>query len=130
MERTEEDKIVQSSIKVMLGGKEYEIKPLPIKYSLPWVKKVADILVDLGRLSKITSDKESEFRSALLNIMVEKPTLMVDLFFQYARDLKRSEIEEVASSSEIVVAFEGVLSLERPLFGMAIRIPGKVMPSV
>uniref|UniRef100_A0A6M3IX45 Uncharacterized protein n=1 Tax=viral metagenome TaxID=1070528 RepID=A0A6M3IX45_9ZZZZ len=127
MPRTEEDKIVQSPVKVILGGREYEIKPLPIKYSLPWVKKVAGILVNILPMANIASDDEA-FSGAFNEIMVSRPEELVGLFFEYARDLNKAEIEETASSAEIVNAFEEVLSLERPLFGMTLRVIAKAMP--
>jgi len=127
-DRTEEDKIVQAPVKVMLGGAEHEIKPLPIKYSLPWVKEVAGLLTGLISMVNINSDDEKAFSGALNDLMATRPGQLVDLFFQYARDLKREEIEEIASSAEIVNAFEEVLSFERPLFGMTFRVVAKAMP--
>jgi len=121
MDRTEEDKITQASVKVMLGGQEYEIKPLPIKYSLLWVKKVTKILMGIVTLEGVTSDNEDAFADAFSEIMVTRPEQLIDLLFEYARDLDKDAIMEVASSGEIVNAFEGVMSFERPLFGMALR---------
>ena len=121
MERTEEDKLIQSPVSVKLGGKSYLIPPLPIKYSLPWVKKVAKILMGVVSLENVTSDNEEMFADAFSEIMVSRPEQLIDLFFEYARELNKDDICEVASSAEIVRAFEEVLSFERPLFGMVLR---------
>jgi hypothetical protein len=121
-ERTEEDKLVQSPVKVILGGKEYLIKPLPIKYSLPWVKKVIPLIADAIGMSNITSDDAQAFAGALNEVMISRPEQLCELFFEYARELDKAEIEEVASSREIVTAFEEVLAFERPLFGMTYRV--------
>ena len=129
MSRTEEDKLLQSSVVVILGGKEYPIKPLPIKYSLPWVKKVAGILATIIPMTKITSDDSGAFSNALNEIIVDQPEQMVSLFFEYARELDRAEVEETASSSEIVNALEAVMELERPLFGMVMRVVAKAIPA-
>lgn len=121
MDRTEEEKIIQSPASVKLGGKDYQIPPLPIKYSLPWVKKVSKILMGVVSLEGVTSDNEEAFADAFGEIMVSRPEQLIDLFFEYARDLDKEAISGVASSAEIVNAFEAVLSFERPLFGMVLR---------
>lgn len=118
--RSEEDKLTQSAIKVVLGGQTYEIRPLAIKYSMPWTKKVVDILMGVLPLTEVTSD-DPLWASSLEQIMVARPEKLIDLLFEYAHDLKREEIEEVATSVEIVAAFEGVMSLEAPLLSMAMR---------
>ncbi len=122
MERTEEDKIVQAPVKVILGGKEYPIHPLPIKYSLPWVKKVAALIGSFLSVSQVTTDDQQGFEAAFNHVMADNPVQVVELFFEYARDLNRDEIEEVASSAELVSAFEEVVKLERPLFGMTLHL--------
>ncbi len=128
MERTEEDKLTQSPVKVSFGGKEYEIKPLPIKYSLPWVKKVVKVLVGIIPLIEITSDKEQVFADAFGEILVARPEQLIDLLFEYAKNLNRGEIEEIASSGEVIHAFEEVMNFERPLFGMVPRAFKAAMP--
>lgn len=128
MERTEEDKLVQAPVTVVLGGKEYEIRPLVIKYSLPWAKKMASMLIKIIPMARITTDDAASFTSAISEIMTSSPEQMIDMFFEYARELKRDEIENAATSLEIVKAFEAVLEFERPLFGMALRMIAKAMP--
>jgi len=121
MDRTDEDKLVQAPVSVKLGGVDYSIPPLPIKYSLPWVKKVSKILMGVVSMENVTSDNEEAFADAFGEIMVTRPEQLIELLFEYARDLDKESICEVASSAEIVHAFEEVLSFERPLFGMVIR---------
>lgn len=128
MERTEEDKITQTPAKVILGGKEYEIKPLSIKYSLPWAKKMAQMLIKFIPLAAVKSDDGDAFTGAINEIIVVSPEQLVEMFFEYARDLDRKQIEDSATSIEIINAFEAVLEFERPLFGMALRLIGKAMP--
>jgi hypothetical protein len=117
VERSESEKLMQVPVKVFLGGKEYEIKPLPIKYSVPWVRKVVDLLKVVPRYTTTTTDSPEAFEKAITAIMSDSPATIIDLFFEYARDLKREEIELVATSAEIVTAFEEVVELERPLLG-------------
>jgi len=118
MERTETEKVLQTPIKVGLGVKEFEIKPLPVKYALPWCGKVVGLLKDIPAYAeKIDKNDLASLGDVLQCLMAGNPALIVDLFFEYARDIDRSEIEEVATSAEIVAGFEGVLSLELPLLG-------------
>ena len=128
--RTEEQKILKEGVAVLLGGDSFIIPPLPIKYSLPWCKKVVSIISSVAPMSKIESDDEDAFTKAFSSILIGKPEEMVALFFEYAKSLKRSEVEEKASSAEIVDAFMGVLELERPLLRMTTLLITKTAPEV
>jgi hypothetical protein len=100
-------------VKVILGGKEYEIKPLAIKYSMPWCDDLVDLLKVVPRYTT-TSDSPEAFEKAIKALMSESLAKIIDLFFEYARELKRDELELVATSAEVVAAFEAVIELERP----------------
>lgn len=114
--RTEEDKVLQSPVTVKLGGQDYEIKPLPIKYSAPWVKKVVTILANSSVFTRVTTDTPDLWKEAFNTLMVDNPMQMVDLFWEYAKNLDRASLEEVATSAEIMAGFEEVLTFELPLF--------------
>jgi len=116
MERTETDKILQSPVTVKIGGQDYEIKPLPIKYAVPWVKKVINLLIEASVLSMVTIDTPDLWKDAYITLMARNPAQIVDLFWEYARDLNKNTLEEVATSAEIMAAFEEVLDFELPLF--------------
>jgi len=118
--RTDEQKVAQTGVQVTFGGEKYTINPLPIKLSLPWTKKVVQILTGVLPLIEITSD-DPGWADALGQVMTARPEQLIDLLFEYARDLDREKVEEVATSAEIVTAFEEVMSIESPLFGMAMR---------
>lgn len=128
-QRTDDDKLMKVTIQVVLGGKEYEITPLPIKYSLPWCKKVVAMLGDVLPLMNIDSDNAKEFEAALNLVMVDKPEQIVNLFFEYAKNLPKKAIEESASSAEVIQAFEEVLGLERPLLGSTLRLVQRLVPA-
>ncbi len=128
MDRTEEDKVLQSPIKVVLGGRTYEIKPLPIKYALPWCKNVIQtILSGMMSKTKITTDTPDEFDEAMNDILIDRPEKLIDLFFDYARDLNKEEIMETASLNEIIDAFEAVKGFESRFFGWIIRSATKII---
>lgn len=120
MERTEEQKITQEPVVVVFGGKEYEIKPLPIIKASPWRKKFINLMGEVSALAKVTSDDQGDFIKALSDILAQKPDELVDLLFEYIPN--RKEIEQIASSNEILKAMEEVIALEAPFLGAAIRI--------
>ena len=115
MDRTEEQKAFQEPIKVILGGQEYDVKPLVIKYSRPWRKRVIDLISTLPKYAAVDTNKPDEFAEAIKVLMVESQDSIIDLFFEYAMDLPREEIEEVATESEVAIAFQGVMALAFPL---------------
>ncbi len=118
--RTEEQKILQEPVVVKLGGKDYEIKPLPIILASPWRKKFIKLLQDVSALAKIT-DEDAGFADALNNVLIEKPDELTDLFFEYAR-LSKEELQNSASSVEILNALIEVIAFESPFLGAAARI--------
>lgn len=114
-ERTEEQKIAQVPIVVILGGKEHDVKPLVIRDSREWRKKVIDLLAPLPQLVKVTMDNPEDFEKILKQMMVIMPDQVIDLFFDYAKDLNREEIEKMATDAEMAEAFQEVVKAAFPL---------------
>jgi hypothetical protein len=113
--RTEEDKVCRATIMVMLGGKEHQICPLVIRDSRIWRKGVAEALAQLPRYASITTEDPDAFGAAMLAMLVDMPDTVADLFFGYAKDLNREEIEAVATDAELAQAFKEVTSIAFPL---------------
>lgn len=113
-ERTEEDKVAQAGIKVILGGKEMEIAPLVIRDSREWRKKVGPWKARLVKLASVNSDDAEAFEKALTELMVSRIDETIDYFFEYAKDLKRQDIEAIATTKEVVTAFNGVFKVAFP----------------
>ena len=82
--RTEEDKVVQAPLVVVLGGKEYTIKPLVIKDSREWRKKFIEIIAPLPATIKATTKNKNEFEEALKLMLITMPGQVNDLFYQDA----------------------------------------------
>jgi len=114
-ERTEEDKILQTGVTVILGGKDYEIRPLVIKESREWRKKVIALMAPLPQYVKVDTDSPEEFEKVLSKLLVAMPDEVLALFFDYAKDLNREEIEGIATDAEIAKAFEEVTKIAFPL---------------
>lgn len=126
MERTEEQKLVMAPVIVVFGGKEYSLRPLVIKESRVWRQKVISVLGQLPQLTQVTSEDKEKFDSALETLLVTMPDTVVDLFFSYAKDLDREEIEEVATDSEMAVAWAKVVDLAFPLLQGLVKTMSKM----
>ncbi len=109
-----DNKIPQGSVKVTLGGQEYEIKPLVIKESKVWRKKVIKLLSSFSKYAEVTLENPKDFSEALATALMTMPDQMADLFFEYAKELNREEIEEVAFDYEVIEAFGKVSELAFP----------------
>lgn len=111
-ERTEEDKITQAGIEVILGGEKYEIRPLVIKYSKKWRKKSLPLLANLFQYTRLTAEESNseELEKAFTDLFTTKTDEILDSFFEYARDLNRDEIEGIATDGEVILAFMEVFN--------------------
>lgn len=117
MERTEEEKVARAPVLVILGGKEYPIKPLVIRESREWRRKAIKLIAPLPNLvtTKLDTDDPEVFEAGLTQVLITMPDEVADLFFDYAKDLNREEIEDEATDIELAAAFEEVAKLAFPL---------------
>ena len=126
--RTEEQKIARASVSVILGGKEYEVKQLTLNESRVWKQQVAKLLTEGFKQTKVSSSDPEKFSEALLVFMIDAPNALVDLFFSYAKDLNREEIEEIATEAELSVAWEKVREVAFPLAQTLVQTMAKMLP--
>jgi len=111
VDRTEEQKLTQDPIMVVLGGKEYPISPLSISESRAWRVKVMNLLKSMPK----QEDVENNFLGNMTSLFITIPDVAADLFFSYAKNLNRDEIESVSNDIELAVALEKVIDYARPL---------------
>ena len=111
--RTDDDKLTQAPIEVILGGKRYDIRPLVIRDSRPWRRKFTALV--RGLVQKTQAATMGGTDDIIDAVLVQSPDAVIDLFFEYARDLPRDEIEAKATDSEIGAAFKEVVSMAFPL---------------
>lgn len=127
MQRTEEQKLLQSPLKVMLGGKEYEIKPLVMRYSAEWRKKAMPLI---GFLIHYTHLSPEEQEQTILELFRTKLDEIIESFFEYARELPRKDVEESATDVEILLAFMEVFNaFVSPLSGAAKQMAQQAVKS-
>jgi len=126
--RTEEDKIFQNEILIILGGKEYKIKPLVIKQSRKWRANFAKLFGDLQQYTKITTDTPDKFEDAIKTILMVMPDKIVDLVFEYAPGLNREEIENSATDAEMAKVFVQFMEVALPLARSLTGVMSKLSP--
>ena len=144
--RTEDVKILQSFIRVSLGGTEYEIQPLTINQQYLWREKFFKEFQGVAKVFKKESrlliflkrkDETEQFVDAMQVSFLSFPRRVSDLFFAYAPNLPRKFIEKTANEGELMQAFlkiwrlafpffdllEGVLNLVAPVLGKSMKLP-------
>ena len=120
--RTEEEILCQAPLQVWLGNKLIDIKPLSIKKSREWRAEFAKALGQIPKWVNVTTDTPETFGQAMDAMMVELPNLVSDLFFKYAEELDKEEIEDVATDAELAKAFEEVAAYALPLAGVLVKV--------
>jgi hypothetical protein len=113
--RTEEEKVLQAPLKIILGGTEHDVKPLVIRDSRAWREKVSRLMGDIPKHTKPDTNDPDGFQSAMESLMVAAPNTIINLVFEYAVDLDRDEIEATATDHEMGEAFYKILEFAFPL---------------
>ena len=113
--RSEDQIVAKDDITVILGGKEYGIPPLVIRDSKEWRKKAIKLIAPLPQLVKVKLDETDAFEQAMSQMMVSMPDQVMDLFFEYAKELDRDLIETTATDKEMAAAFQEVCKVAFPL---------------
>ncbi len=108
-ERTEEEKLTQAPLKVTLGGVEYKIAPLVIKYSGEWRKNALPLISFLIGYSQRS---EQDMLAGVEELFGEKQDAVIESFFEYARFSaeQREKVETSATDVEILTAFMEVFN--------------------
>ena len=121
-ERTEADTAFQNPMTFVLGGVEHKVKLLPMKKSAAWRAAFSKSFGGIPGLKDLNIENPTEVITALETMVVKVPEKMFDLFFLYAEDLNREEIEEVAYDYEIAKAFSEIARVAfSPLLGSLVE---------
>ncbi len=128
MDRTEEEILASAPLRVVLGGEEHQVKMLVIRESRQWRADAAKLLASLPKLDKVDTEDPEQFGEAMDVLMRVMPDTITDLFFQYAKDLDREEIEKVATDLELAAAFKVVSVAAFPFVQSAMELAEKVIP--
>jgi hypothetical protein len=124
--------MTKSAITVTLGGVDYEIAPLTIKYSRLWRETFGDMLnpviAAIAKFGGVDIENPENWKdlSRLLetvkDTLLKAPDLFADATFAYSAELTkyRGQIEESTTDQEMIGAFMHVLALAYP-FGLIMR---------
>jgi len=124
--RTEEQKVFKATVKVKLGGEQYEIAPLVIRDSREWRAKFVELLGAYPTYVNVSTDDPEKFKEALEALLVASPDTVLDLFFEYAKDLPRETIETTTTDAEISDAFKEIIAFAFPLAQSPLEAMGKI----
>ena len=113
--RTEEEIITQAPLEIVLGGVAYRVKPLVIKDSREWRRKVANLLGGLPKYTSMDSNSSVEFNDSMIALISDMPDTIIELVFEYAKDLDRKKIESTATEYDISKAFTQMMGVAFPL---------------
>lgn len=141
-ERTETQILMSQGSTVTLAGKEYEIKPMPLRRSMEWRKKVSEIAGEVmdkilesaqkpktgapktilaATMAKASEsaglDMEHIFKQSIPYILGDGLDKIIELLFLYSEELKENEedILENASAEEVVAAAMEAFQVGFPL---------------
>jgi len=123
--RSEDQVITQAPILATFGGKEYKIRLLPYAESQEWRGKFAKVLGHLPLFTSATATPK-QFAEVINGMFVDTPDEIVDLIFEYAKDLPKDEIKAVAYDVELGKAFEDIAKVAFFLTRSMMAIPAKL----
>ena len=121
-ERSEADIIAQTPITVRLGDQDHQVKLLVARDSRKWREESAKLLSKLPEYAAIDTEDPDKFSKGMSALLVNMPDKVIDLFFLYAQDLKRKEIEAVATDAQICRGFEQVAAVAFPFVSAVTKL--------
>jgi hypothetical protein len=102
--RSEAD-AVEQTLKITLGGKQYEVRPLSIKKARAWRDKLTPLI------NKMTSrDGALDSPEKLLSAIQGSPDEMAEIVFSYC-GIDEKEVEETANELDISRAFGAIMGI-------------------
>jgi len=105
-----------------IGGQPIKVKLLHMAEAAAWREEFSKAFGGIALMGEVTSENPTEYNSAIHTILVTMPGKVIDLFFLYAKDLKREEVEKVAYDYEIAEAFKVISKVSfTPLAGSLVQ---------
>ncbi len=112
--RTEEDILLQRPIEVTLAGKQYEIALLPMRAQAAWRRKIVPLYTSFLGVAGVSSDQPEAFQSGIEQVLIGAPEQLAELFFEYAVELDKDEIETTATEWEVAAALKKIVEIVLP----------------
>ena len=86
------------------------------------------LIAPIPQLVSTKIDTPDEFGQVLTEMLVTMPDQVIELFFDYAKDLNKEEIESVATDAEMTTAFGEVIKVAFPLAESAPKVITRLYP--
>ena len=117
LKRSEEDILTQAPIKAKFGGAEYEIKPLRIMKAREWRGKLMEKMKEVGVEMSKEAGGEKQLMQGLGYVLLQFPTVVADLVFEYCPELPEEKILEDATEEQMAIAFGKIMQVAFPFQG-------------
>lgn len=120
-DRTEDDILAHTPIKLMLGKKEHPLPPLPLRKGAEWRAKLMKVLNDMAASALSSGMSPDGFMKGLMVAFFTFPEQVLELLIAYSPELLEPEREflmDHATDEEIVVGFSRILTVAFPYFSL------------
>lgn len=123
LHRTDEDRAVGAPFPVRLGGAERLLRPLPLKHSRGWKRKLNDALARLGDVRLDVLDAAGHLsmeaiRPLVTTVATTLPEVLADLVWSYVHaaepELSKDWFEASVNDEEIVDALLRMIEVTFP----------------
>jgi hypothetical protein len=104
-------------MKVKFGETEYDIKPLRIIKAREWRQKMMSKMQEIGAEMSKEAAGERQLMQGLGYILLQFPTVVADLVFEYAPDLPEDKVLEDATEEQMAIAFGKIMQVAFPFQG-------------
>jgi hypothetical protein len=115
MERTEEEILLHQGVKVRLGKKSYDLKPLTMRKASAWRTGLSGVVNSI-----LSEEGAMETPQALRAAIVSSPAEMGEAVFSYLdlNEKERDVVLDTATEDQVMAAFFAVMAMAmRPFFG-------------
>jgi hypothetical protein len=119
-QRSEDEIISMSPMRVTLGHKEYDLHPLPIKKARIWREKLTNIMSEIvGSMGNKDISKQS-MTEGLTAALIAFPDKVADLVFEWSPDLPQDTILEEATEGQMNAAFSAIMVMAYPFLAQLV----------
>jgi hypothetical protein len=121
--RTDDDRAVGAPFTVRLGGGERPLRPLPLKHSRGWKKKLNEALTRFGDIKLDVLDANGQLsleaiQPLIKTVAVTLPDVLADLVWAYVHaaepELSKEWFEDSVNDEEIVDALLRMIEVTFP----------------
>jgi hypothetical protein len=124
VERTDSDKLSREPVMVKLGNTEYPIHPKPIIESRKWKKLAKKEIDKIDPVFNVQMEDYQKSLPLLKELIFENLDNLVDLVFEWEKELPKKEIMNTATEEEMIDALIIILRMAFPFAKLMSQING------